>query len=206
MVSQAFSRSSLTPAPRNDSRYSRSNLQLASVFCAGCLCGIFLSNGSAGFISYAFPTPQLENPDRTRHPARGSVVHLHDLPMRPTSHKDEQGRPVLKQQLMEPFVVPRVTGFSVATFQPNQQVFRHAHANMHEFFYVLKGQGAIIQVNDDDHVVQEGTFVHVAPGEQHAVFTNTVDDLQLLVVGVVTDDTTAPPPQTVASSGPGSAT
>jgi quercetin dioxygenase-like cupin family protein len=127
-------------------------------------------------------------------------VHLHDLPVRPTSHKDEQGRSVMKQQLMEPFVVPRVTGFSVATFQPNQQVFRHAHVNMHEFFYVLKGQGAIIQVNDEDHVVQEGTFVHVAPGEQHAVFTNSVDDRQLLVVGVVTDDTTAPLPPTVPVS------
>ena len=202
MVSQAFSRASLTPASRNESRYSRSYLQLVSVFCAGCLCGIVLSNGSAGFIYSAFTSP-LHYPDASRPRPRGSVVHLHDLPMRPTSHKDEQGRPVLKQQLMEPFAVPRVTGFSVATFQPNQQVFRHAHANMHEFFYVLKGQGAIIQVNDDDHVVQEGTFVHVAPGEQHAVFTNAVDDLQLLVVGVVTDDTTAPPPPTGPGSGSG---
>jgi quercetin dioxygenase-like cupin family protein len=199
MVSQAFSRSSLTPASRNDSRYSRSFLQLASVFCAGCLCGILLSYGSAGVIYNAFPSP-LQHHDPSRRAPRGSVVHLHDLPVRPTSHKDEQGRPVMKQQLMEPFVVPRVTGFSVATFQPNQQVFRHAHANMHEFFYVLKGQGAIIQVNDEDHVVQEGTFVHVAPGEQHAVFTNSVDDLQLLVVGVVTDDTTAPLPPTVPVS------
>jgi quercetin dioxygenase-like cupin family protein len=99
----------------------------------------------------------------------------------------------MKQQLMEPFTVPRVTGFSVATLQPNQQVFRHAHANMHEFFYVTKGQGAVIQVNDVDHVVQEGTFVHVAPGESHAVFTTSVDDLQMLVVGVVTDDGGPPP-------------
>jgi quercetin dioxygenase-like cupin family protein len=182
---------------RSDGLHLRNKLHVAIAFATGCISGLLLSSTGIAGLAIPFSTVLLSSsfalPRQTR--GQGIVVNLNELPMRPTSHKDEQGRPVLKQQLLEPFAAPRVTGFSVATLQPNQRVERHAHANMHEFFYVIKGQGSVIQVNDKDHIVQEGTFVWVPPGDSHAVYTTSMDDLLMLVVGVTTDDAEPPPPR-----------
>jgi quercetin dioxygenase-like cupin family protein len=190
-------------ALRSDGRHLlRNNSSVAIAFVTGCICGMLLSSTSSnGLLALPAFGSVLSSSRQSQGGAaaaerrkQGVVVNLGDLPMRPTSHKDEQGRPILKQQLLEPFAAPRVTGFSVATLQPNQRVERHGHANMHEFFYVVKGQGAVIQVDEEDHVVQEGTFVWVPPGSPHAVYTTSVDELQMLVVGVTTDDGKPPPP------------
>jgi quercetin dioxygenase-like cupin family protein len=54
-------------------------------------------------------------------------------------------------------------------------VQRHSHATMHEVFYVEKGRG-VFMVDDEPRIIRHGHFVHVAPGEAHAVFNNAEAD------------------------------
>ena len=53
-------------------------------------------------------------------PSKGTIKSLAETPVRNTVHVDELGRPITKQQLLEPFVVPNLVGFSIATFLPGQ--------------------------------------------------------------------------------------
>ncbi len=65
---------------------------------------------------------------------------LSDTPVRNTVHVDDRGRPITKQQLLEPFVLPNLVGVSVATFLPGQTMMPpHEHESMHELFYVIEG-------------------------------------------------------------------
>jgi quercetin dioxygenase-like cupin family protein len=93
----------------------------------------------------------------------GSVHRLSETPVRVTSHKG-----VMKQQFLEPFVVPRVAGYSVATIHPGQSVETHQHESMHEFFYVTKGTGMFV-IDGKEVNVAEGNFLHIAPHEQHSI-------------------------------------
>lgn len=62
----------------------------------------------------------------------GLVKTLAETPVRNTNHVDELGRPITKQQLLEPFVIPNCVGFSVATFLPGQVMLPpHQHESMH---------------------------------------------------------------------------
>ena len=71
---------------------------------------------------------------------QSSIKYLKDIPARKTAHTDRNtGNAITKQQFLEPFLVPNVAGFSVATIQRNQTVEMHSHRSMHEFFYVLEG-------------------------------------------------------------------
>mmetsp|Transcript_2787 Transcript_2787/g.3366 ORF Transcript_2787/g.3366 Transcript_2787/m.3366 type:complete len:172 (+) Transcript_2787:40-555(+) len=120
-------------------------------------------------------------------PTKGIVTRLADTPVRPTSHIDDLGRPITKQQLLEPFVVPNFVGYSVATFKPGQNMMPvHEHESLHEFFYVLEGTG-IIQVNGVDHKVSPGTFLHMAPHEPHGIWIpkDNKGDMKMAVCGVV---------------------
>lgn len=109
--------------------------------------------------------------------------------MRKTSHVDDQGRPITKQQMLEPFVVPNFVGVSVATFLPGQTLMPvHEHETLHEFFYVLDGSG-IIQVNGVDHEVAPGSFLHMAPHEPHGFWVpeDAKKPLKMLVSGVIVE-------------------
>lgn len=146
----------------------------------------------------------------------GSIQRLNEIPYRNTSHRDEYGKPIIKQQLLEPFAVPYVTGFSIATISSRQRVQIHQHESMHEFFYVLEGSG-IFYVGERGNRVQEGrrlndpangiiknetvtpgTFLHFAPHEDHGIFVPSshgdgdIDDddgneLKVLIVGIIVD-------------------
>jgi mannose-6-phosphate isomerase-like protein (cupin superfamily) len=62
----------------------------------------------------------------------GVFKTLAETPVRNTVHVDEVGRPITKQQLLEPFVIPNCVGFSVATFLPGQVMLpQHEHESMH---------------------------------------------------------------------------
>ena len=81
---------------------------------------------------------------------KSQVIHLNDLPLKSTSHVDAQGRPITKQQLIDPFtLVDNLAGISVTSLLPGQSVTRHSHDSMHEFFYILDGQG-LVQIDNDD--------------------------------------------------------
>lgn len=173
------------------------------VVIALCL-GMFLGRTLDGINEKLFPS--------TSHPAEvlttsaskrpitkisSSIQDLKDVPIRSTSHQDDHGSPITKQQLIEPFVVPNVAGISVATILPGQRVEMHNHETMHEFFFVLEGQGNFFMTGDKNNdgggrVVRQGSFAHCAPPDMHgiAVLANNNDavPLKVLVVGVVVED------------------
>ena len=133
---------------------------------------------------------EIKFPQNYASTSRGVVARLEEIPHRPTSHVDTDGRPITKQQFLEPFVVPNFVGFSVATFKPGQTMMPvHEHKSMHEFFYVLEGRG-FFQVDDVTHEVYPGTFLHLASGEKHGIWVpkdSANGDLKIVVCGVTLD-------------------
>jgi quercetin dioxygenase-like cupin family protein len=129
----------------------------------------------------------------SKEPARqisGSIHHLGDTPIRRTAHKDEHGRAITKQQFIEPFVIPNVAGYSVATMLPGQKVESHEHSTMHEFFYILQGT-AVFTIDGKDTPVKPGTFLHLAPHELHGIFVppDSADgEMKMLLSGIVVED------------------
>jgi uncharacterized cupin superfamily protein len=114
------------------------------------------------------------------------VLQLNDVPFRNTSHVDDVGRPIVKQQLIEPFAIPNFVGVSIATFSPGQTMMPvHEHTSLHEFFFVISGKG-IIQKDGVDHKVTAGTFLHMAPLEKHGIWipNDYAQDMKMLVCGV----------------------
>jgi len=118
----------------------------------------------------------------------GSIQNLSEIPIRNTSHKDENSNTyITKQQFLEPFAVPNLAGYSVATLHPGQQVPKHSHRSMHEFFYVVEGSG-VFRRKDQSVSINPGSFIHVSPREDHSLWVprdSSKGDLKLLVSGVV---------------------
>lgn len=101
-------------------------------------------------------------------PLHGTIKQLDDTPSRPTSHIDQHGKSIMKQQLLDAFVVPNFVGYSVATFEAGQEMKPHEHEYLHEFFYVLDGTG-IISIDGVGHEMKPGSFYHLAPHERHGI-------------------------------------
>ena len=153
--------------------------QLAATFFVGFLVGFVVCGGIHR---------QTETTSTTtfwKAPSSGFIAHINDIPPRKTSHVDGQGRPITKQQLVEPFVIPTIAGFSVATLLPGQTLAAHSHKSMVEFFYILSGQGTVT-VNEQVSQVSPGDFVQAVPGETHgfAVLPTELDGMRMLVCGV----------------------
>jgi quercetin dioxygenase-like cupin family protein len=144
----------------------------------------FLLGTLFGYVSRGSVTTKPKAPVVQQH---GSVLRLSEIPSRPTSHSDEQGRPITKQQLVDPFVVPNFAGFSIATLLPNQRISSHQHDTMHEFFYIVSGTG-VLQINGVDHSLAAGSFVHAVPGERHSFWASpeTQEAMKMIVFGVTT--------------------
>jgi quercetin dioxygenase-like cupin family protein len=129
----------------------------------------------------------------------GGVQQLESVPVRSTAHVDGQGRPITKQQLIDPFVVPRLAGISVATLQSGQTVSSHQHESMHEFFFILQGKATFRvekaakgETKAEQQVVpvSKGSFVHCAPHEMHEIVgpsDRNEEPLKMFVVGVTLD-------------------
>lgn len=118
-------------------------------------------------------------------PLHGSVKHLDNTPSRPTSHVDQNGKSIMKQQLLDAFVVPNFVGYSVATFEAGQEMTPHEHENLHEFFYVLNG-GGIITIGGIEQEMEPGSFYHLAPHERHGIRVprDASEAMKLAVFGV----------------------
>lgn len=153
------------------------------------------------------------------------VIHLHNVPLKSTSHVDNDAqeghhhhhRPIIitKQQLVEPFVlVNNLAGISVTNLLPGQSVTRHSHKSMHEFFYILDGQGLVQletetttsrrsipnnnnnSIDDEDNnissswlSVSKGSLVYAAEREAHAfhVPENASQPMQMIYFGLTTN-------------------
>ena len=82
----------------------------------------------------------LESKEKQNLPTKGILTTIDDVPVRKTSHVDEEGRPITKQQFLDAFVLPNFVGFSVATFLPGQVMMPpHEHETLYELFYVVEG-------------------------------------------------------------------
>ena len=129
------------------------------------------------------------------------VSTLDQVPWRPTSHVDPQThQAIMKQQLVEPFALPNLAGFSVAKVRPGQHITVHEHESMHELFLVWKGTGRIrVEYTDGDadgshgsvakeYDVSTGAFIHVSPGVKHSIWvpSEATEDLTMVVCGVIT--------------------
>jgi len=150
------------------------NMSTFLAFIAGILLGYLIRHGDKQKDSHHFG------------PRRGMVLQLNDVPFRNTSHVDDVGRPIVKQQLIEPFAIPNFVGVSIATFSPGQTMMPvHEHKSLHEFFFVISGKG-IIQKDGVDHKVTAGTFLHMAPLEKHGIWipNDYTQDMKMLVCGV----------------------
>jgi hypothetical protein len=98
-------------------------------------------------------------------PIHSVFKHIDDIAMRKTSHGTS------KQQLVEPFALhPHLAGISIATLHDGEDIERHSHATMYEFFYVLEGSLLIRDDNSDNNAslwkeCPVGCFYQGAPGE-----------------------------------------
>jgi len=79
-------------------------------------------------------------------PSKGTIKSLAQTPARNTVHVDEQGRPITKQQLLEPFVIPNLVGFSVATFLPGQVMMVSCVVSLW-IYALLLGATSLIESN-----------------------------------------------------------
>ena len=107
------------------------------------------------------------------------IVSLDALPVEGVSHDPA----IRKQVLLRRGEVPHLTAFSRAVFTPGQAVTPHAHADMHEVFFVASGAGEI-RVDGAAHALAAGTCVAVAPGETHEIACTGAEELVLLYFGV----------------------
>jgi quercetin dioxygenase-like cupin family protein len=144
-------------------------MMFSAVVIASFLCGI-----SVGKLL------ERHNPPRRGVQQHGTVLHLEDLPLQSTNHVDQQGRPIRKQQFLQPFVIPNFSGFQVATLSAGQTVQRHEHSTMHEIFYILSGK-AIFTVEDEDYIATNGTMIHLAPKEMHKIVAQESDEGDLVM-------------------------
>jgi mannose-6-phosphate isomerase-like protein (cupin superfamily) len=133
------------------------------------------------------------------------ILCLHELPSRPTSHTDSNGREITKQQLIWPSssspiaVPPTLAGCSVATLRPDQRIDFHQHETMYEFFFVLSGKGVVQKVESSDGntnqnasvrvqttTIKEECFIQAMPGEQHSFFVSGEEtkDLKMFYCGI----------------------
>jgi len=119
-------------------------------------------------------------------PYHGSVVNINNIADSDTVHKDQQGRAIHKRQLIPPFKIPNLSGFSVATLAPGQTVAEHEHGSMHEVFYVLSGR-ALFTINGERHSAPSGTMVHLVPREKHHILAQDGDDLVMAYFGITID-------------------
>lgn len=139
----------------------RTLFKFLSVFVAGVIFGTIIKGQS--------------NNNSRSNPIRGSVLHLEDLPFKSTSHAG-----ISKKQFIEPFAVPNLSGFQVATLPAGQSVQSHEHKTMHEIFYVISGK-AIFTVNAVDHEAKTGTMIHLAPHERHSILALECPDGDLVI-------------------------
>lgn len=170
---------------RSGSYLPRMNLAIA-VFL-----GILIGSALQHSLSSIWDAPSNKTQDKKGNAVKkGIITNISETPFRPTSHVDSKGRPIEKQQFLEPFVIPNFVGYSVATFKPGQTMMPvHEHESLHEFFYVLEGSG-MFQVNGVDHKVEKGWFLHMAPHDKHGIWVpedSPDGDLKLAVSGITLD-------------------
>ncbi len=111
-----------------------------------------------------------------------NIVHLQDIPEAGISHNPE----IKKRVMIGNGAIPNLTTFAEATFKPGQSVELHAHATMHEVFFILSGK-AVFHVNGKDIAVVPGDCITINAGEMHSQRNPHAVDVVWLYFGIATD-------------------
>jgi quercetin dioxygenase-like cupin family protein len=106
-------------------------------------------------------------------------VSLASLPAEPVSHNPE----ITKQVLLRRGDLPHLTNFSRSRLLPGQTAGAHAHAGMHEVFFVESGAG-MMRVDDHEIALEAGVCVTVEPGESHEIRNTGAGVLVLIYFGI----------------------
>lgn len=72
------------------------------------------------------------------------------------------------------------TNFGIVRLRPDDQVKAHYHEKMEENFYLIKGS-VVMTIDGHEHTFVQGDFIHVEPGEVHALKNTGTDEVQFVV-------------------------
>ena len=119
----------------------------------------------------------------------GVVGHWDAQQPLPVAHSHNPDGTLTKRVMIPNGRVPHLTGFSGTHLLPGHAVPLHRHKTMHEVFYVLDGAGAF-NIGGQRHPVRSGSFVHLAPGEEHSIepAAGNPAGLKMIYFGVATDE------------------
>jgi quercetin dioxygenase-like cupin family protein len=106
-------------------------------------------------------------------------ISLADVPAEPVSHNPE----ITKRVLLRRGDLPHLTNFSRSRLLPGQTASAHAHAGMHEVFFVESGVG-MMRVDAREVTLDAGVCVAVEPGESHEIMNTGAAELVLIYFGI----------------------
>jgi quercetin dioxygenase-like cupin family protein len=106
-------------------------------------------------------------------------ISLADLPAECVSHNPE----ITKRVLLRRGDLPHLTNFSHSRLRPGQTASAHAHAGMHEVFFVESGAG-VMRVDGREVTLEAGVCVAVEPGESHEIANTSESELTLIYFGI----------------------
>ena len=121
--------------------------------------------------------------------AVGSVGQFDELPALPVNGNHNPSGALTKRVMIAAGRVPHLTGFSGTQLSSGQRVPAHRHPTMHEVFYVVSG-GGTFTIGGQKHAVASGSFVHLAPGEEHSIepHDGPGPGLRMVYFGIATDE------------------
>jgi len=108
---------------------------------------------------------------------------LEKLPVEEVSHAEQGSAAILKQVMLRMGDIPHLTNFSQARFAPGQVAAGHAHTDMHEVFFVERGEGTIT-IDHKPYPLTPGTCIAVSPHETHEVSNTGTEELIITYFGI----------------------
>lgn len=107
-------------------------------------------------------------------------VSLTTIPEQGVSHNPA----IRKQVMLAKGDIPHLAQFAQARFEPGHVATAHAHAAMHEVFFVEAGCGTMT-IDGTVHPLTLGTCMVIAPGETHEVANTGTEVLVLTYFGIL---------------------
>lgn len=105
------------------------------------------------------------------------VENFDQLALKNVAHKCD----VKRQRFLEKGDIPFLTNFSRAFFGVGQKVEAHVHEDMHEVFFVLKGE-AEMEVDGEVFEIKCNDAIWIEAGESHQI--HALSPLELLYFGL----------------------
>ena len=107
--------------------------------------------------------------------------NLQDLTETGVSHN-----PLIRKRVMvSNGEIPTLTNFSTAVFPPGAVATGHAHTDMTETFFVVRGAGRA-RINGVICQLRQGDCLVVEPGEHHELSSDDDSELELIYFGLLT--------------------